>query len=113
MTATMRGEAAVRTKLASVMAKMAATAPVAEGAGAQMVARGMAAYAPVHDGDLLASIGVDGSSAVATAPHARFVQFGTRNMGAQPFMTDGARAVEGEVVAAVAAAMKAAIRTEV
>ena len=113
MSATLRGEAAVRAKLAVITAKMTAAEPLAENTAAAAVARAMAAYAPIATGELRTSVGVSGSSAVAAAPHAIFVQAGTSRMSAQPFATEAARAAQTEVVAAVAAVMKAAIRTGV
>lgn len=113
MAATIRGEAAVKAKLAEVIAKMAAVAPAAEGAGAQVVARYMGVYAPVDTGDLRGSIGVEGSSAVAAAPHAVFVEKGTRNRPATPFASEAAQASETEVSVAMATVFKAAIRTGV
>lgn len=43
-------------------------------------------YAPVETGELRASIHVQGNEVRAEADHAVYVEYGTRNMRAQPFM---------------------------
>lgn len=65
---------------------------IAERAGAQVVAADMRNRAPVDTGALRNSITVssaeEGAQVSATVPYARFVQFGTRYMEAQPFISD-------------------------
>jgi HK97 gp10 family phage protein len=65
---------------------------IAERAGAAVVAADMRAKAPVDTGALRNSITVssaeEGAQVAATVPYARFVQFGTRYMEAQPFISD-------------------------
>jgi HK97 gp10 family phage protein len=65
---------------------------IAEQVGAQVVAGDMRAKAPVDTGALRNSITVSeaegGAQVSAMVPYARFVQFGTRYMGAQPFISD-------------------------
>jgi len=45
-----------------------------------------AARAPRRTGELAASIHAEGNRMVASAPYAAFVEFGTSQMGPQPFM---------------------------
>jgi len=65
---------------------------IAERAGAQVVANDMRQRAPVDTGALRNSIKVssaeEGAKVTAAVPYARFVQFGTRYMEAQPFISD-------------------------
>lgn len=65
---------------------------VAEQAGARVVAADMKARAPVDTGALRNSITVssaeEGAQVAVMVPYARFVQFGTRYMEAQPFTSD-------------------------
>ena len=65
---------------------------VAERAGAQVVVADMRKRAPVDTGALRDSITVseveEGAQVSASVPYARFVQFGTRYMEAQPFISD-------------------------
>jgi HK97 gp10 family phage protein len=65
---------------------------IAERAGALVVAGDMRNRAPVDTGVLRNSITVssaeEGAQVSATVPYARFVQFGTRYMEAQPFISD-------------------------
>lgn len=97
-----RGEAALKAKLAALEVRMQAAAEPAEASGAQVVARQMAATAPRDTGHLAASIGVDGSSAVATASYAIY---------APPFAAAAAHQAEPAVVAAMSAVVKAAVRS--
>jgi len=102
-----------RTKAALKAAerKLIAAAPSAEAAGAAIVAREMRARAPVRSGELRASIGTSGSQAQATAGHAIPVDRGVpgRNMAAQPYAEDGAKAAAPEVIATMAARFRAAL----
>jgi hypothetical protein len=98
----LKGEAALKAKLAALEVRMAAAAVPAEEAGAQMVARQMAATAPVDTGKLASSVGVSGSSAVATAPYAVY---------APPFAAAAAHQAEPAVVAAMTAVIKTAVRS--
>ena len=65
---------------------------IAERTGAQVVANDMRTRAPVDTGALRNSITVsqaeEGAQVSASIPYARFVQFGTRYMEAQPFISD-------------------------
>jgi HK97 gp10 family phage protein len=65
---------------------------VAEQAGAQVVAADMRNRAPVDTGALRNSVTVsaegEGAKVAVMVPYARFVQFGTRYMEAQPFISD-------------------------
>ena len=65
---------------------------VAEQAGAGVVAADMRNRAPVDTGALRNSIAVssagEGAQVSVMVPYARFVQFGTRYMEAQPFISD-------------------------
>jgi len=65
---------------------------IAEQAGARVVAADMRNRAPVDTGALRNSIkvssGEEGAQVSVTVPYARFVQFGTRYMEAQPFISD-------------------------
>lgn len=65
---------------------------VAERAGAQVVASDMRRRSPVDTGALRNSIAVssaeEGAQVSVAVPYARFVQFGTRYMEAQPFISD-------------------------
>jgi HK97 gp10 family phage protein len=109
-----RGEAALQAKLRKVEADVRNAAPEAGEAGAEPVAAEMAQRAPVDRGDLRSSIGIartsEGAIVGPDAPHARFVQGGTVNMSAQPFMTDAARAAAGEVPRRMAEVFRSAIR---
>lgn len=78
---------------------------------AELLERQASTKAPRRSGQLAAAFGtrVTASSAelLNTAPHARFVQFGTRHMDATPFMpTDVARDVTPIYVDAVDEAIK-------
>jgi hypothetical protein len=97
----MRGEAALKAKLAALEARMIAAAGPAESGGATEVARMMAATAPRDTGALAASVGVEGSSAVATAPYAVY---------APPFAAAAAHTAEPAVVASMLAVYKAVVR---
>lgn len=97
-----RGEAELRAKFAALSIRMNAAAGTAETAGATEVAGVMVATAPRDTGYLATTIGVDGSSAVATAPYAIY---------APPFAAAAAHTAEPAVVASMAAVFKAAARS--
>jgi HK97 gp10 family phage protein len=88
-----RGIPQTKAALARVKAEIEAASPAATRAGGEIVARAMISRAPRDTGRLASSIGVDTSSfgdgAVskvgADVPYARFVEFGTTFMAAQPF----------------------------
>lgn len=91
-----------RTELAIKAAglKTAAAAPSAEHSGAEIVAREMAARAPVDTGRLRASIHAEGSSAVADTPYAIYVE---------PFAGAAAQAAKNGVEVAMIAVFRAAL----
>jgi hypothetical protein len=80
--------------------KVAAAASTAEHAGAEPVAREMAARAPVDTGRLRASIHAEGSQAVAGVDYALYVE---------PFAAAAADAAAHEVEAAMIAVFRAAL----
>lgn len=108
------GEARLRAKLRGIEGRVRRAAPEAGEAGAEPVAQEMARRAPVESGELRNSVGIARTSSGAIvgpdAPHAGFVQRGTRFMSAQPFMTEAARAASGEVPRRMAEVFRRAIR---
>jgi hypothetical protein len=100
-----------RTKAALKLAqvKLEATAPAAEHASAEIVARNMQARVPVRTGRLRASIRADGSSASADVSYAIPVDRGTTFMRAQPYAEDAAKASIPEIVATMTAAFRTAL----
>jgi len=98
-----------RRKLAAKIAE-----PIAAKAGGEVVAADMRRQAPTDTGALARSIvvQVEGDTAHIgpTVPYARFVNFGTRYMSAQPFATEAADESEGPIEAAMAAIFKIALR---
>jgi HK97 gp10 family phage protein len=117
MSLTIRGLPQLKAKLARVNTELALASPAATQAGAEVIARDMAERAPKDTGALAASIHVEtsalgfgASSAVGpTVPYARFVEFGTRYMAAQPFEEESADSVAAAVVTAMASVFKAVI----
>ncbi len=105
--------AATRRALERVMLEIVAVAPTASVAGGKIVATDMAAQAPHDTGALASSIVVESDGATAhvgpTVPYARFVQYGTQFMVAQPFATQAAEDVKSKVVTTIAAYLKAVI----
>jgi phage gpG-like protein len=97
--------------LERVRLEIAAAAPTASKAGGAVLARNM--QPPRDTGTLAARIAVvsDGETAHvgSTVPYDRFVQFGTRNMAAQPYGQQAASDTSG-IVSAIAAVLKTAIR---
>lgn len=87
--------------------------PVAAQAGGRVVQADMVARAPRDTGALAASIVVEMEGDTAhvgpTVPYARFVEFGTRYMEGQPFVSEAAED-ESPIVAAMAAIFKLAMR---
>lgn len=104
--------AQTRAALERIRLEIEAASPAAAKAGATVLGRDMIARAPRNTGRLASSIRVesDGKTAHvgATVPYARFVEFGTRYMPAQPFEEDAANN-KGGIVAAIAAVLKAVI----
>jgi HK97 gp10 family phage protein len=98
-----------RRKIAAKIAE-----PIAAKAGGEAVAADMRAHAPTDTGAMAGSIivQVDGDTAHVgpTVPYARFVNFGTRYMSAQPFASESADESEGPIEAAMAAIFKIAMR---
>jgi HK97 gp10 family phage protein len=105
--------AATKRALERVRLELLAAAPVAAEAGGRVLAADMAAKAPRDTGALAASIVVETEGETAhvgsTLPYARFVQFGTQYMAAQPFETEAADSVRGRIVTTIAAFLRAAI----
>lgn len=111
------GVAKTKAALARAATVANAASPKAAEEGGKVVAQKMAERAPRDTGELVARIETEadslGQGATAkvgsTAPYDRFVQKGTRNMGAQPYGEDAARAAAPGVVAAMAKVYKAAL----
>jgi HK97 gp10 family phage protein len=105
--------ARTKTALERVRLELMAIAPVAAEAGGRVLAADMAAKAPRDTGALAASIIVEIEGETAhvgsTLPYARFVQYGTRYMAAQPFETEAATEVQARIVTTIAALLKAVI----
>jgi len=97
-----------------VQVEVAASAPLATRAGAQVLAATMVAKAPKRTGKLASSIRVtqqgDTAFVGADVPYARFVEFGTTFMAAQPFEEEAADETATAIGAAVAGVLKGAIR---
>jgi hypothetical protein len=91
-----------RTKLALKAAglKLAVATPAAERSGAEIVAAEMRSRAPVDTGRLRGSIRPDGSSAIAAAPYAVYVD---------PFAAAAADAAMPRVEAAMIAVFRTAL----
>ena len=113
MSIIIRGLPQLRAKLAQVTAEIELASPVATRAGGEVVARAMIERAPRDTGRLAASIrtqtGVEGTLVGPDVDYARFVEYGTRYMAAQPFAEEAAGDVIAEVVTAMASIYKAAI----
>ncbi len=105
--------AATRRALTRVMLEVTAVAPAASEAGGKVLAADMAAKAPRDTGALASSIVVQSEGETAhvgpTVPYARFVQFGTRYMAAQPFEEEAANDVQARIVTEIAVLLKAII----
>lgn len=81
--------------------------------GAEQIAELARQLAPYETGELRESIHVEPASegvvrVVADAPYAAYVEFGTRKMAAQPFLTPAVR--HTNVLAAIATEMQELIR---
>lgn len=100
-----RTEAALRL----AQRKIELTAPVAEHASAEIVARNMQARAPVRTGHLRASIHAEGSAAVAETPYAVPVDRGHDNVPADPYAEGGAQASMGGITMTMAAIFRRAL----
>ncbi len=105
--------AATRRALERVMIEVTVAAPTASVAAGKVLAQDMAAKAPVDTGALANSIVVESEGETAhvgsTLPYARFVQYGTRYMAAQPFESEAANDVQSRIVTTIAAYLKAVI----
>ncbi len=105
--------AATKRALERVMIEVTLAAPTASVAAGKVLATDMAAKAPVDTGALASSIVVESEGETAhvgsTLPYARFVQYGTRYMAAQPFESEAANDVQSRIVTTIAALLKAVI----
>jgi HK97 gp10 family phage protein len=113
-----RGIPATKAALAKVKAEIELAAPEATKAGGEIVARAMVASAPRDTGRLASSIRVvetssfgDGATSKvgSDVPYARFVEFGTVFMAAQPFAEDAGDSSTSALVTAMASIYRAAI----
>lgn len=113
MTTIVRGIPQTKAALARVNAELLAASPAASRAGGEVLARAMMAKAPRNTGRMASGITVSIEGATAKVgsdvPYARFVEFGTRYMGAQPFEQGAADETTGGIVSAIAAVLRAAI----
>jgi HK97 gp10 family phage protein len=109
MNVTISGLPSLHAKLARLSAGLAAAAPVADEAGAEILEGAARDLAPVATGELRDSIAAEGGEVIADARHAGFQEFGTSVMAAQPFMRPAADESHDVVQAAEAAVFKAAI----
>jgi HK97 gp10 family phage protein len=113
MSISIRGLPQLRAKLAQVTAEIELASPIATKAGGEVVARAMVARAPRDTGALASSIRTEtnatGTLVGPDVDYARFVEYGTRYMAAQPFAEEAAGDVIAEVVTAMASVFKAAI----
>ena len=109
----MRGIPETKRALERIDLELKAAAPEASHAGGTVLGRAMVASAPKRTGRLAASIRLTMSGDTAKVgsdlPYARFVQFGTRYMSAQPFENEAADSTTSSIIAAIAAVMKSAI----
>jgi len=113
-----RGIPATKAALAKVKAEIELAAPKATQAGGEILARAMIASVPRNTGRLASSIRVvdvssfgDGATARvgSDVPYARFVEFGTTFMAAQPFAEDAADSVPAAIVTAMASIYKSVL----
>jgi HK97 gp10 family phage protein len=117
MTTFIHGMARTKAALAKVRLEVEAASPEAVKVAGEILASAMAAQAPRNTGRMASSISVDvqsmGDGATAKVgpdvPYARFVEFGTVHMVAQPFEEDAAGAADSPIVTAMASIYKAAI----
>lgn len=114
---TLRGVAQTKAALAKVQVEIEAASPTAVSEAGKVVASAMSSRAPRDTGRLVSLLAVEtdslGEGATAKvgsdASYDRFVQKGTRNMGAQPYGEDAAQAAAPGVVAAMIAVYRAAL----
>ena len=108
------GEAKVRAALLRVQAEIAAAEGPAAAAGAKAVLDKAAAAAPRLTGELASSGHVEpgfrGARVTFRSGHARFVEQGTRNMAAEPFLGPAADSSRAAILARMAAVLRRAIR---
>jgi HK97 gp10 family phage protein len=78
--------AEVQLALLSIIPRVELADKAVEEEAAHIVAAAAEAKAPVLTGHLQASIGEEGGEVVADTPYARFVEYGTRKMKAEPFL---------------------------
>jgi HK97 gp10 family phage protein len=112
-----RGIPRMKAALAKAAAEIEAASPTAVKASGEVVARAMVDRAPRDTGRMASSIGVavqsigDGATAKvgADVPYARFVEFGTVYMAAQPFEEEAGNESTTALVTAMASIYKAAI----
>ena len=97
-----------------VQLEAAAASLGAAEAGGHIVAADMKAHAPKDTGRMADSVVVrlDGDTALVgpTVPYARFVEFGTRYMEAEPFAQPALEETKTAVEAAMAAIFKVVLR---
>jgi HK97 gp10 family phage protein len=114
----LHGVPQTKAALARVKVEIEAASPAATRAGAEIVARAMISRAPRDTGRLASSIRVvetssfgDGATSKvgSDVPYARFVEFGTTFMAAQPFEEEAGNESTAALVTAMASIYKAAI----
>lgn len=107
-----RNLGALKSGLARVERKLTAGFDRAVDETTEAVAGDARQFAPVDEGELRASIEPrttdEGGEVVATADHAAYVEFGTSNMSAQPYMLPAAEIARTKFVQAVKKAAKEA-----
>lgn len=112
-----RGMAETKAALARLEVEVEVASPKAVEGASKVVASEMASRAPRDTGYLVSvletDVGSAGEGATAkvgsNAPYDRYVQRGTRYMGAQPYGEQAAAAAAPGVVAAMTAVYKAAV----
>ncbi len=108
------GEESTLAAFARLQAEAEAASKGAAEAGGQIVAADMKNKAPKLTGRMADSIivQVDGDTAYVgpTVPYARFVEFGTRYMAAEPFAEEAESEAVKAVEAAIAAIYRSALR---
>jgi HK97 gp10 family phage protein len=113
-----RGIPRMKAALAKAAAEIEAASPTAVKAGGEVVARAMVDRAPRDTGRLASSIRVvetssfgDGATSKvgSDVPYARFVEFGTTFMAAQPFEEEAGNESTSALVTAMASIYRAAI----
>lgn len=116
MAATIVGLERLRRKLRKIPVAVRKEASMAIAEGAEQIAGGARARVPVDSGELAGSIkvhlGDDGMSAVveAAAEHAKFVEFGTRQTPARPFLLPAFEEAKPKIVAEIKEAVRRALK---